>query len=154
MPLFQFAFNNTVHATTGYAPFEILYGYPARMADNLTQNAEGLEMPKDYETYTDKLRATLKIVHDDVFDCTVKAKLKGKIAEKGRVARSIAAGDMVLVSKENRTKLDPVRVGPFEVIQVQYPNATLDNGETIHMDRLRICKPPTVLWMWHDVPTN
>lgn len=145
LPYFQFAFNNTTHLTTGYAPFEILFGYPARMTDDLRHNGEGLQRPKDYEAYVERLRATLKIVHCDVHSHTVKQKFKNAEMEKGKQTRTFNVGDLALVTKENRTKLDPIRTGPMKITKIDYPNIQLESGEVLHVDRIRHYRPPPLM---------
>ena len=42
----------------------------------------------------------------------------------------VKIGDQVYITNENRRKLDPIYIGPFDIIEIQEPNCTIKNTAT------------------------
>lgn len=150
LPIFQFAYNNSVHGATGYAPMEIVFTFPTMLPPELRENTAELQWPKHYEGYVEKLRASLKIVHEDVIKNLLKSKLNNMANDTRKPEKVIKVGDQVMVTRGNRKKLDPVRDGPLRVNAVTWPNVTLENGKTVHADRVLPIATTNALWVAID----
>lgn len=139
LPYFVFAFNTTENVTTGYTPFELLFGRSCRRPSELT-DGEVPTAPESYDDYVAKLRYALKRMYRDVQKSTLSHKLQNIRRSMGTAApQKVESGAQVYVRRGNRKKMDPVSDGPFNVEKVEYPNVTVrtDKGlKTVHVDRL------------------
>lgn len=134
---FTFAFNTTVNETTGYTPFEHLFG---RLCQKYEGEPANLTPPKDYEDFLTKLKYALKIAYDDVRSNMIQTKERNRLRNNQRsVGPEFKMGQCVYLKKEQRTKLEPFVEGPYEVVGMKFPNVMLRRGEKsveVHMDRL------------------
>lgn len=139
LPIFQFAYNNSVHGSMQYAPSEIVFPFQTFVPAALRQNAEGLSWPRHYDAYVDKLEATMKIICAEVTQGLIDSKMYN-VAKSHQSEQILRVGDNVMLRRGNRKKMDPIRNGPFEVRTVNWPNVTLEDGRKVHADRL-MCVP-------------
>lgn len=152
LPFFQFAYNNTIHGTTKYAPMEIVFTFPTALPKELRENIAELEWPKHYEGYVEKLKASLKIIHEDVVQNLINSKLKNIAKSTTRTEKCVKVGDEVMVRRGNRKKMDPVRDGLFKITSMTWPNVTLENNKTVHLDR--VVAMPTTGGLWLAIDRN
>ena len=115
LPLAQFSYNNSVHASTGMSPFEANLGYSPSFA-------LGPKLACDVPAATD-LATHIKKVHSQVAINLAKAiAAYKKAADKSRrPAPNYQVGSLVMLSASNiklkvpTRKLGPKRLGPFTV---------------------------------------
>ncbi|KAL4283213.1 hypothetical protein GQ457_16G018410 [Hibiscus cannabinus] len=124
----EFAYNRSIHTTTGYSPFEVVYGF------NPLTTFDLVPLPLDHISSIDgeKKADLVKSIHAKVkqrMEKTYEPIAKKKI-NKGRRQVIFEPGDWVWVHlrKERfpnqwKCKLDPRGDGPFQVIERINDNA-------------------------------
>ena len=139
MPYYEFAYNNTVHSTTKYTPFYLVYGRPSKMPSNLVESQpEPLYNPEDY---CKRIKATLQISHREVRDRLIEEKTK-RIGEINIKSKDFAykKGDSILIKNETGKKLDLKYNGPYHVLEDMGTNVkvSINNKEDIvHKSRIK-----------------
>ncbi|GKC23755.1 putative reverse transcriptase domain-containing protein, partial [Tanacetum coccineum] len=150
LPLVEFSYNNSYHASVRCAPFEALYGRKCRSPIMWAEVGEGqLIGPELVQETTEKvsqIKDRLKVARDH----------QKSYADKRRKPLEFSVGDYVLLKVSpwkgvvrfgKKVKLAPRFVGPFELIEKVGPVAyRLDlleelNGihVTLHVSNLKKC---------------
>jgi hypothetical protein len=120
LPFIEFAYNRSVHSTTDFSPFEIVYGF------NPLTPLDLLPLPVDEKTSLDgqKKAEMVKKLHESVRQHIEKKNEQYSTkANKGRRQVISEPGDWVWVhmrkerfSARRRSKLHPRGDGPFQVL--------------------------------------
>lgn len=135
-----FCYNTRVHLTTGYSPFELVYGRKCNLPSLIT-NSENYDPIYDYSNYVNQLKQKLKIAHEDTKRQLLEFKKKQKQTyDKKCKEIGVKEGDKVFLKVENRNKLQSIFTGPYEVVRIDKPNCTLkikNKLQTVHMDRIK-----------------
>lgn len=97
LPYWCFSYNNTVHTTTKYAPFELVFGKNCEIPSRVNNNIEPLYNVDSYSLYSKVKR---KVNYD-------------KKVQKVKYKKC----DSLLVKSETGNKLDSLYGGPFEVFE-------------------------------------
>lgn len=149
IPLTEFAINSSVSATTGYAPFELNYGY-------LPRTIAGIQTDTPFagvKAFAERARDNLMIAHDAIIEARVR---QTHYANQGRQEEpTLGVGDMVYLATKNLSfpkgrarKLVPKFIGPYKITEA-HPEVsayTLDLPQdlrerrihpTFHVDLLR-----------------
>jgi hypothetical protein len=116
-----FVYNTSPHTMTKYTPYEILFGRKANIPGHLQQ------APAPVYNYDDLLHDIKRKLQE----CHEIARTNLKQTKQHRVAQQLSkvnapnliVGDKVLLKNEKASKLDPLWLGPFELVEVD-PNGS------------------------------
>jgi hypothetical protein len=117
LPIAQFTYNGSIHATTGLAPHEALMGWRPDLRGSV------LEYPQEHHTDAASRVAEITEMRAFMRDKIVRAKeaMKRHYDEK-RTPMSFKIGDWVYLRRKNfatgrpSAKLDHKMIGPFEIL--------------------------------------
>ncbi|KAM9982001.1 hypothetical protein ACTFIY_004301 [Dictyostelium cf. discoideum] len=146
-----FAYRISQHASTGYSPFEMLYGRGATIPSDLGSLNTFKNTVTTNDNYVGKLKETIKNSLDIAKTKNQEAQEKQKQYYDGLRTRknSISPGDHVLLKNQNVKedeikKFRPSWIGPFKVIRI-LSNQTIQiqvpiNSNMSTSQSLRNCK--------------
>ncbi|OJT05306.1 Transposon Ty3-I Gag-Pol polyprotein, partial [Trametes pubescens] len=118
LPLAEFALNSATSATTGFAPFELNYGY-------LPRSLSGIKTESPFtgvREFAQRAKANLEIAHDAIIEARVSQTYH---ANKHRQEEpEFSVGDLVYLSTKNLSvpkgrarKLVPKFIGPYKILE-------------------------------------
>ena len=126
IPYVLWVYQGTIHKSTGYSPFQLLFGKAMRMPlDQLVRfwkRKEGEDASSTSE-YVQTLRANIELVRDLAYekDLTEKVKRKGYYDQEAREC-SFEVGSFVLVFRPTlMNKLLNQWQGPYPITEVVTP---------------------------------
>ena len=116
------AIRTSVHETTGFSPFEVLFGRKPRLVSDLNYGLPATPCQKHPSSYKD-FQSRLRTVHDDVKTAQIRVaqKMKSYYDSRHKVGTGIfSPGQWVwkMVPSGPRPKLLPKWEGPFLVMEV------------------------------------
>lgn len=168
LPTVEFAYNNSIHSSTGYTPFYLNYGRhphsPMTLEAAATATARQAKAPAA-DAFVGNLQQHLARAKQ----CMQAARERqSRYADKGRLDEELEVGDNVLLSTEHLNmqwhegttpKLKPKFVGPFKVVQKYSPVAyklelpsTLKCHPVFHISLLRKYQDGMEAFPWRDAP--
>lgn len=117
-PMTEFAINSSLSASTGYAPFELNYGYLPVMANVVAEDAKY----KGVADFAQRAISNIAIAHDAIIESRISAT---HFANRSRIPEvPFKIGALVYLSTKNLNlpkararKLAPKFIGPFEVLE-------------------------------------
>lgn len=139
IPYWCFSYNTSVHSSTKFTPYELVFGKQCNLPSNLRSTIDPIY---NFDDYAIELKYRLQKSQNDAKTNLINCKTLRKI----KYDRSInpveyKQGDLVLVKNENISKLDPLYLGPYTVVKNLSPNVViLVNGKekTVHKNRTRL----------------
>lgn len=149
LPFSVFATNINQNESTKYSPFELIYGRKPMLPIDAVLNYEKPVYLIDTIDYADQVKmhftTALTIIQKTISDAQKKY---SKSYDKKATDTTYKVGDMILkdvrYGKRGLTaKLLPTFEGPYEVIDVKYPNIIVKHVEkpnvieTLHLNRTR-----------------
>lgn len=127
LKLASFCYNNTVHSTTGYTPYYLMFGRKPRL---ITAVGSPIDLVPDQ--YLDNFNSNLKHVWDKAKSNIERKKLEAIDRDNRRVLRrkveEFNVGDYVWLFARvegNVDKLDDFYKGPYKVLEVRDTNLTI-----------------------------
>ena len=151
LPLMMMAYRSSVHASTQYTPFYLLFGHEVRLPVDVMFGRQPNHKP-EVSDYVRNLRDTLEEVHEHAREHLRAAQKRQKDHYDQRIAgEQIEVGDRVFlhdlaVKKGQTTKLHSVWQGPYIVItrigDVTYHIQVVDNPrkrKVVHFNCLKLC---------------
>lgn len=140
IPYFVFSYNTTPHADTNFTPFELIFG---KLTSLNVENQISTPI-YNFDSYVSELRYRLKVVHEKTKLLLDKNKQKRQDRDKNK-SLDFKVNDLVLITNENRTKMDSVYLGPYVIIERLGVNSrvkNVNNGKisVIHNNRLKFFK--------------
>jgi hypothetical protein len=125
---------------TIFTPYEILFGRWANIPGKLQQKPEPLY---NYDI-VHEIRKRLQECHEIARANLIKTKLNRIENQKNKVyIPSFKIGDLVLLKNEKSSKLDPLWLGPYKIIEVdpRGSNVVLEltkrKRQQVHVNRLK-----------------
>lgn len=139
LPFWAFAYNTTVHSSTKFTPFELVYGKKCNLPSNLLRTVEPLY---NYDSYPLELKYRLQISQTEARKNLINTKLERK-NRHDQYIRPIKykTNDKILIKNETGNKLSNLYTGPYPVIRDLSPNVEVNiNGknDVIHKDRTKL----------------
>ena len=140
LPYLMWAYRGTEHASTGYSPYELVYG--KEMRDGLDELAERWKEdttdPVPVVEYLRLLRERMERVRESMRENEQKAKTQHKkYHDRKTTTRDFKEGDMVLVFlPKKQNKLLTEWLGPYPILQKK-SNVTYEVDMTDHKKRKR-----------------
>lgn len=116
-----FSYNTTVHTSTKFSPFELVFGNKARIPSHLTQDPI---FKYTYDDYIDELTLKFQKSHQLAKENLIKSKLYNKtIYDKKSTQADFKVGDKVYLLNElskpgQSKKLNPAYTGPYDIIEI------------------------------------
>lgn len=135
-----FCYNITYNTTTGFAPFELIYGYNIKLPNNIIKNDTPIY---NYDSYVNEVRTKLKRCHELAHQNIIKRKESNKKYYDRQVKNiSLKKNDLVLVLKNKKdSKFDQPYDGPFRVERMVNPVIVqLKKGNKsirVHLDKIK-----------------
>jgi hypothetical protein len=128
LPILEFAFNNAVHASTGYTPFELDLGYHPATPHSITRpDARNVAAVEDFHNTCDAMRLA---AHDAMLAAQQQ---QAHHHNKGRTVATFKVGDLVLLSNKyirpphlqtkGSKKLRSKFIGPFPITRKASPTS-------------------------------
>lgn len=127
LPMLEFAYNNSVHASTGYTPFWLNFGFHPRVPFSLV-NPQIVTPNPQATDFAQAMAADLAAARANLLRAQ---QAQARAMDRRRRDEQFVIGDQVLLSTNDLAfrlpgqahKLLPPWVGPFRIIQVVNPNA-------------------------------
>ena len=132
----MFAFNTTPHTTTGYTPFELIYGNRATLPSALSKTPGTTYSYDDYaQELKEKIRAANQIARENLKEEKTKTK---EYYDRKTKETTFKVGDKVLLHDETlrrgrSKKLEAQWIGPYVILE-----KNSDVNYTIKMGRRKI----------------
>ena len=140
LPFAFFVYNSTVHTSTNFQPYALVYGRTLEVPIKLKAEPE----PRyNYDDYLFDLKENMQISHKIAREQLIKNKIKSKERyDRNENPQEIHVKDLVLLKDNNhRTKLDPIWLGPYEVTAVLgNENVIIKRGRreiTVHRNNIK-----------------
>lgn len=136
-----FSYNISQNSTTGFSPFELLFGYEIKLPSSITQNP----IPNyNYENYAQEIRKKLQHAHIMAKEKILQRKKSNKMTHDKNVNQlDLKRNDLVLVLKHKKNhKFDIPYEGPYRVEAITSPvTIKIRKGKKsyrIHVNRVKL----------------
>lgn len=141
IPMTEFAINSAINSSTGFAPFELNYGYMPSMIASIPE--EALRAPRGVREFAESAVANVAAAHDAIIESRV---VQVHNANKRRTEEdTLPEGSLVYLSTKNLNlpkgrarKLTPRYIGPYKVVK-SFPESSvyeLDLPESLRKRRI------------------
>jgi hypothetical protein len=145
-----FAYNTSIQSSTAFSPFYLIYGQDPKFPTDLSlklpnSQIENSEVSMFAQDKIKNLRACWDIVRENLLKAQVKQKEFKDVFENAATS-TIQELDLVLLYKDfvkNKTKFSNKWAGPFRVLKILTPNATLQDVSNekkifkVHINKLK-----------------
>jgi hypothetical protein len=143
IPYATYVYNTTVHNSTMFTPFELVYGFQSEVPSALREPPTVLY---NYDDYVLELKSRLQSSHEVAREKLLSNKEKSKVYyDKQSETPDVQVGQKVLIYDETvrrgrSKKLSPQYIGPYEVLAVEGVNVVIRKGratQKVHVNRVR-----------------
>lgn len=120
-----------------FSPFELVFNMKPNIPCGIFTTVEPLYNPDDVGKLN-KYRYQVSLQNARHWLEEFKALQTERLNENSKEI-PLKVGDLILVTLQNRTKLDPFFQGPFKIIEINHPNVFIEKKDLkykIHMDRV------------------
>jgi hypothetical protein len=149
LPLAEFSYNNSRHASTAFTPFEAMYGFspitpPTIIRSHDSNDVNWINRINDIHTFIIEQLKTSKV-------------LQSYYANRNRVEKQFIVGDMVMLDTHNLVirnqpthKFKQRYIGPYPIVKVLSPTSyelqlpgTMNVHPIFHISKLKSSNNPT-----------
>lgn len=140
IPYAMFTYNTSIHNTTKFTPFELIFGFEAILPNQFKGTPT---ISYNYDNYANEMKTRLQQSYQLARKHILEQKEMSKTYyDRNSKPLNIKVGDLVLVRNETRAnKLEEIWSGPYPVVSIPSPeNVTLldKNKEiTVHVNRIK-----------------
>jgi hypothetical protein len=143
VPYTVYVYNTSMHTSTGYTPFELVYGFRSSMPSALQETPS---IQYNFDDFSAELKGRLQKTHQVARERLISRKEKSKeYYDRNTKETTLKVGDKVLLYDETvrrgrSKKLSSQWLGPYEVISIDRVNATIKKGrhrQKVHLKRLK-----------------
>jgi hypothetical protein len=124
VPLVEFALNSSINSSSGFAPFELNYGYMPQLVAFPTN---GIKY-RSVKEFAQRARVNLEIAHDAIIEAHIQATYQANLSRSEE--KPFGVGDLAYLStanlnlpKQRARKLAPKYIGPYKVTEA-YPETS------------------------------
>lgn len=139
VPYYEFAFNNTVHSSTNYTPFYLLYGRNSRMPSSLTDTIP--DPLYNLDDFTKLMKLKMQITHEEVKQKLIQEKIdRIKNTNTNTKPRFYKEGEYIWLKNETAKKLEEKFLGPYKILEDQHPNVKIqikNRQDVVHKNRIK-----------------
>eukprot|EP00794_Sanderia_malayensis_P014448 gene14448-biopygen11548 len=142
-----FAYNTSVHESTGLSPYEIVFGRPARMPIEVELGVP-LQNPSSQSDYSQSLRKAIQLANQVAQNNLVEARIRQSDQYNKGCQRwkPFEQGQTVWLARPKKSKFGRKWVGPYIISKRNGVNYVLGSqtGKDIvaHHNQLRLCPTP------------
>lgn len=143
-----FSYNTSIHESTGYAPYTLVFGREARVPTSLSSE----EVPRTYVQYVSELFRKIADIQANAVENLIAAKMRSKRYYDQKLnPKNFKEGDFVYLLKEpSISKLDPQYKGPYIIERLLGDsNAEIIVSDTkrkiVHLDKLKLAALPATI---------
>lgn len=141
LPYATFSYNITTNSTTGFSPFELVYGKKVTLPDSLTKR----QPIYNYDNFADLVKREFADAWQLARDKIAKAKeVNKKYYDRATNIIKFKVGDRILVKKIIKDrKFDFAWKGPFEILETHEKYVIYKEGnkkKKINMDYIKLAK--------------
>jgi hypothetical protein len=136
----MFCYNTTVHTSTAYTPYELVFGRKPNIPSSFQREPE---VQYNYDNYISDLKRMMQEAHKVTHANLMKKKERNKnYYDKNKHVIKINVGDKVLITEHNkRNMLSRNWTGPYEIIMIHdNENITIKKGRKdyrIHVNNVK-----------------
>jgi hypothetical protein len=126
---------------TKFTPYEVLFGRKANIPGYLQQKPTPLY---NYDDLIHDIKRKMQECHEIARANLIQTKQRRVEDQKDKVYMpSFKVGDTVLLKSEKHSKLDPLWLGPYKVLEIDHKgsNAVIEitkKKQFVHIDRLKV----------------
>lgn len=137
---YAFCYNTTPSTYHSYTPFELVFGRKIPAPEEFTKNR--LDPLYNIDSYEQELKYRLQVAHKRAREFLEKEKARRKQTHEDKVQPiDLHPGDLVMITNENRRKLEQVYKGPYSVVRSENANCVILNykntEEKVHKDTVQ-----------------
>jgi hypothetical protein len=138
-----FAYNNSVHTSTGETPFYLCHGFdPLTPLDNCLKIGKTEIVDPSSSGFKEFLATNIRHAWDRAKTAITKAQKSQKYNydKKANFESNLKIGDLVLFKVQNPSKFEQRWSGPHRVIRVARPNVVIEKSGKIFETHLNLVK--------------
>lgn len=136
-----FAYNNSIHSTTGYTPHELAHGFSIKIPNHLTKQKLSYNYDNIASMTRNNIAKALEIARENLYSKKVQNK---KYYDEKTSECDIKIDDMVLMKNQVKShKFQDIYDGPFKVTNAKEAYVEIDrNGKKIklHKNLIKKCR--------------
>lgn len=146
LPLYMFSYNTAVNTSTGFSPFELLYGRSVQLPDAILRKTPIYNYDSYAQLFKNELRESWELARESIQRAKEASK---KYYDKNIRDMQFNVGDKILVrNHEKHGKYDMLYRGPFTIVEVKSDKAVVyRDGRKLkkaNKDHIKLDKTSTI----------